>query len=97
MIYIILLMMLMVIWSFAPRLFSAGTAAADRMLAAAVLLAAAAFLSKAVVRKEMLSDLAAVGIRYTVSAFGSVVFCIAAAVIASLLMTRKHFQNIHYK
>ena len=97
MIYIILLMMLMVIWSFAPRLFSGGTAAANRLLAAAVLLAAASFLSKAVVRKGMLSDLAAVGIQYILPAFGAVVFCIAAAVITSFLMTRKHFQNIYYK
>lgn len=94
-IYIILLVIMMAILSFAFKLVPNGRDTAEKLLIAAAVLMSAYILISITVRRGMLSDLTSVGIRYILPAVGAVIFCLAAAVIASFSITRKNTQNMH--
>jgi len=88
-IYVILLIMMMVILSFAFKLVPRGKNTSVGLLIAAAMIAAAYTVIKITYRRGMLSDLAAVGVGYIAAAVGAVAFCLASAAAASFWMARK--------
>ena len=88
-IYVILLIMMMVILSFAFKLIPGGENTSVMLMIAASAIAAVYTVASITYRRGMMSDLTAVGVGYIAAAAGAIAFCLAAAGAASFWMARK--------